>query len=217
MARHPHLSGMSAADGGGSMSRTEGFAVMDVSTSICDDPKFRRIQRQTPDLVAPAFTAYVAVASESWKAGRRVAVVDAWPTFLPYVAEVVAALMDAKLIDHRGLIPVKAWRGWFEPARERRDKSRDRWARYNAKRDADTTLPPRGSDVDTTTSDPSVRPSGPSDRPSPSDGARGEKDDGLKPRTEEERRRELLLALSEDYKAGRITQLEYERQRRDVA
>ena len=144
------------------MTRTEGFAVMDVSTSILDDPKFRRIQRQAPELVATAFTAYLGVMAESWRTGRRVSIDDAWPTIIQYDAAVDSILREVGLLDKRGLPTPKAWRGWFEPARERRDKSRERWARYNAKRDADTTLPPRGNHVGTATSVPSV-PSVPSD------------------------------------------------------
>jgi hypothetical protein len=149
-------------------SRADGFAIMDVSTSICDDPKFRRLQRENPELVAPAFAAYVAVMAESWKSGKRVPVEDAWPGFLPFDQAACDALRRVALVDARGLVSTKAWRGWFEPARERRSKSRDRWARYNAKRDADTTPPPRGNDADTATSVRSFRPSVPSGPTGPS-------------------------------------------------
>lgn len=148
------------------MSRAEGFAVMDVSTSICDEPKFRRLQRENPELLAAGFTAYLSVMAESWKAGRRVNIEDAWPSFLPFDRATADALIRVGLLDRRGLLSPKGWRGWFEPARERRDKARDRWARYNAKRDADTTPPPRGNDVATATSVPSVSPSVP---PAPTD------------------------------------------------
>lgn len=109
------------------MSRTEGFAVMDVSTSICDDPKFRRIQREHPELVAPAFTAYMATAAESWLSGRRVPIADAWPTIIPYSAEVVGVLTAVRLLDHRGLLPSKTWKSWFEPANQRREALRAKW------------------------------------------------------------------------------------------
>jgi hypothetical protein len=131
---------------------------MDVSTSICDDPKFRRLAREYPDHVAVAFTAYVAVCAESWRAGRRVPQEEAWPAFLPFDEEAVLALYRVGLIDKRGCIVSKAWRSWYEPARERRDKARERWTRYNALRGADTTSLPRGSHADTATS---VRPSVP--------------------------------------------------------
>jgi hypothetical protein len=138
------------------MPRSEGFAVMDVSTSVCDDPKFRRLHRENPELVAIGFTAYIATMAESWRTGRRVSIDVAWPAFLTFDKAVVDALIRVGLLDRRGLLSSKAWRSWFDPARKRRDQSRDRWARYNAKRDADTTPPPRGSDVSTATSDPSV-------------------------------------------------------------
>lgn len=145
------------------MSRDGGFTVMDVSTDILNDPKFRKLQRLYPDLVAPCVAAYLAVMAESWKAGRRVSIEDGWPSILPYEARAQAALEDVGLIDRRGCLPVKAWDGWFGPAQQRRKASRDRWERYNAKRNAantpsDTqpTSLPRGNHVATATSVPSV-------------------------------------------------------------
>lgn len=157
------------------MSRDDGFPVMDISTSIVHDPKFRSLHRDTPTHVSAAFLAYIAMLGESWKAGRRVSVTDAWPTLLPFDPEVVDAMIRARLVDRGGFPPRKAWDGWYRPALERRSKSRDRWARYNAKRDADTTSLPRGNHADTATSVPSVSPSVPSNTKqgvSPVDSAR---------------------------------------------
>ena len=194
-------------------SRDDGFAIMDVSTSICDDPKFRRLARENPELVAPAFTAYVATMAESWRVGRRVPVEDAWPGFLVFDQAVCDALRRVALVDQRGLVSSKAWRGWFAPARERRAKSRERWARYNAKRDADTTPPPRGSDVGTATSVRSFRPSVPSEPSAPSTRAtRGERH-GLKALTGED----AIKALDAEYAAGRIDGPEYRRRRESIA
>lgn len=196
-------------------SRDDGFAIMDVSTSICDDPKFRRLARENPEMVAPAFTAYVATMAESWRVGRRVPVEDAWPGFLPFSEPVCDALRGVGLIDARGLLTVKAWRGWFEPARERRQKSRDRWTRYNANRTGDTTHPPRGSDVDTATSVPTVRPSVPTGPSVPSVGARGRReakhDDGL---STQRTREEALHELSEQFRRGELDEVSYQRQRK---
>lgn len=152
-------------DDGSGMSRDDGFAVMDVSTDIVNDPKIRKLFRVAPDHAGAAFIAYIATTAESWKAGRRVSVDDAWPAFLPFDKAAVEALVHVGLIDARGLVTVKAWRGWFEPALARRCKARERWARHNAKRDADTTPVPRGSDVGTATSVP-FRPSVPTVRQS---------------------------------------------------
>ena len=152
------------------MSRIDGFAVMDVSTDIANDPKFRKLQRHAPDHSAAAFVGYVSTLAESWKAGRRVSVDDSWPAFLPFDKVAVDGLLHVGLLDNRGMIPVKAWRGWFEAARERRQKARERWARHNAKRDADTAFIPRGNDVDTAASVPSVpsfRTVRPSEAPKP--------------------------------------------------
>jgi hypothetical protein len=143
------------------MSRDDGFAIMDVSTDLLNDPKWRRMHRRTPELIPAAFMAYAATLAESWRSGQRVSVEEAWPVLLPYDEAVIAALRTARLLDKRGLIPVEAWRNWFEVARNRREKSRERWRRHNANRDADTALVPRGSDAGTTTSVP-LLPSVPS-------------------------------------------------------
>lgn len=152
------------------MSRDDGFAVMDVSSDIVNDPKVRKLYRHAPDHAGSAFAAYIATMGESWKAGRRVTVDDAWPAFLAFDRVAVDALIHVGLLDARGRVTTKAWSGWFETARKRRETSRARWSRYNAKRDADTTVGPRGSDVDTATSVPPVRPSVP---PAPPEGSQG--------------------------------------------
>lgn len=130
---------------------------MDVSTNILNDPKFRKFQRLYPDRVAAGVTAYLAVMSESWKAGRRVSIHDAWPAILPFDEAVIPALMDVGLLDRRGYLPLKTWDGWFGPAQKRRDENRERWRRYNDERrrlrtdnDASPTELPRGNHVATT-------------------------------------------------------------------
>lgn len=193
------------------MSRDDGFAVMDMSTDIVNDPKVRKLFRHAPDHACAAFTAYVSTVAESWKAGRRVSVDDAWPAFLVFDKAAVEALIHVGLLDSRGTIPPKSWRGWFESARHRRSMSRDRWARYNAKRDADTTGAPRGNDVGTATSVPPVRPSVPSE-PSVPPSVRAKMT--AQERKDDDRRR-ALDRLSEEFKAGRLSELDYERQRRE--
>jgi hypothetical protein len=119
------------------MPRSEGFAVMDVSTDIVNDPKFRKLQRHAADAVGTAFTAYIALVAESWKAGRRVRLDDAWPAFLPFDVAAAESLEHAGLIDKSGLLPIKAWRSWFDPANERRRAARDSWNRSKAIRHDD--------------------------------------------------------------------------------
>ncbi|HEY8819555.1 MAG TPA: hypothetical protein VIM25_12155 [Candidatus Limnocylindrales bacterium] len=161
---------------GARMSRAEGFDVMDVSTSILHDPKFRRLAREAPAHAGDGFTAYMSAMAESWKAGERLSVEDAWPPILPFDPAVVDALRAVKLIDARGLVTTTAWRGWFDPARKRREQSRERWRRANLKREqeaavvsttdrvsragkrAATASSPRGSSADT-----QARPYAPSD------------------------------------------------------
>jgi hypothetical protein len=138
------------------MSRDDGFAVMDVSVDLADDPKVRKLWRYAPDHAGAAFIAYVATMGESWKQGRRVTIDDGWPAHVPFCQPAVDALLHVGLLDKGGRVSVNAWRGWFEVAKSRRDKSRDRWARYNAQRNADTASLPRGSDVGTASSVPSV-------------------------------------------------------------
>lgn len=112
------------------MSRDDGFAIMDISTSVLDDPRFRKLARFAPDHVGAAVTGYVATLASSWKDGRRVSVDDAWPALLPFDSLAVDALKHVRLLDSTGRIPVKPWRGWFEAARARRDKQRADWREW---------------------------------------------------------------------------------------
>ncbi|MBV9484596.1 MAG: hypothetical protein JO246_00910 [Frankiaceae bacterium] len=152
------------------MSRTEGFDVMDVSTSLPNDPKFRELARRFPDDLAPAFMAYVGTMAESWRAGERVTVDVAWPSILPRSDSAVTALLAVKLLDRSRRVTVSAWRDYFDQARERREKSRARWRRANDARtrnphdligndSADTARLPRGANAVTAPPSDSVRPS----------------------------------------------------------
>jgi hypothetical protein len=199
------------------MARDDGFPVMDISTSIVHDPKFRLLHRERPEHVPAAFLAYVATLGESWKAGHRVSVTDAWPTLLPFDPEVVTSMIRVKLIERSGLPPRRAWDGWYTPARERRAASRERWRRANENRRTDgaadsddTARLPRGTrDVPRPPSVPTVRPSKQS---APSTRAR-EKDDGL---TTPPTKGKLLHQLSEQYQDGELSEVDYERERRRV-
>lgn len=112
------------------MSRDEGFAVMDVSTSLLQDPKVRKLQRYAPDRWAVAMVAYVSAMAESWKAGRRVSVDDAWPAGLVPDALALEALIQVGLVDASGLIVPRTWRSWFGKAKARRAKSRADWRKW---------------------------------------------------------------------------------------
>jgi len=166
------------------MSRDDGFAVMDVSTGYVDDPKWRKLARYAPDQLGPAFIAYTATMAESWGAGRRVTIEDAWPALIPFSKLAVDALRHVGLLDSHGLVQSRAWRGWFGPAKARRDMFRDRWARANEKRRAEAALSPRGSDAVTASPVPSV-PSVPVDTreipPPPAE--RGRRAKGTDPRS----------------------------------
>lgn len=179
------------------MSRDDGFAVMDVSTDILNDPKFRKLQRLHPELVGQGCTAYLAVMAESWKAGRRLPLADAWPAVLAFDPAVERALVDVGLLDRKSFVPQKVWDNWFTPAFKRREATRERWRRANENRangstnnsaqpTTDTPRPPRGSNADTGAI-PSV-PSVPSESipPIPPQGGgprrKGRRRDGTSPR-----------------------------------
>lgn len=134
------------------MSRDDGFAVMDVSTDLVNDPKIRKLYRHAPDHADRAVVAYLSTMGESWKAGRRVNVDDAWPAFIPFDQSAVAALVHVGLIDGRGMVMSKAWRGWFGPADDRRRKARAKWKRANDKRHAEAMG--EGGDTDATPESP---------------------------------------------------------------
>ncbi len=157
------------------MSRDDGFEVADVSTSLYDDPKVRELWRLLADegLMSRAMALYEATRLASWRLGCRVSAEDACPIWMRLDPAVLAALRQAKLLDRSSRIPQKSWKGWFEVARERREKARERWRRHNdnrVKHDADTALAPRGSHADTAATVPSV-PTVPPVRPSVSTGS----------------------------------------------
>lgn len=172
------------------MSRDDGFTVMDVSTGYVDDPKWRKLVRHAPDQLGPAFIAYTATMAESWRAGRRVTIDDSWPALIPYSKAAVDALRHVGLLDSGGHVQVRAWRGWFGPAKERRDAFRDRWARANEKRRAAAASLPRGDSAATDElptpfrSDPSVPsdPSVDSREIPPPPAERGRRSNGTNPR-----------------------------------
>lgn len=116
------------------MSRDDGFAVMDMSTDIINDPKFRKLNRLHNGSTPIAFMAYVAVIAESWKAGRRVTVENAWPALIPFDNAICQAMCDVGLVDRSGRIPLRAWQGWYAQAHKRREASRESWRKYNASR-----------------------------------------------------------------------------------
>jgi hypothetical protein len=141
------------------MPRFEGFEVMDVSTSLPNDPKVRRLAREHPDQLGGAFLVYVATVADSWQAGTRQSCEDSWPSYLAFDQAVVDALKDVRLLDGKGLVPAKTWRGWFEPARDRRDKTRERWRRANDRRQLSTD-DPRSDDSGSTARTPTRTPRG---------------------------------------------------------
>jgi len=156
------------------MSREDGFDVADVATGHLDDPKVKALWRSLApdqDRMSRALMLHVATLLASWRQGQRVTVTEAVPVWLDPDAELVAALVDARLLDRTGRIPPRSWRSWYGPAADRRDKLRVKWRRDNARRAelvrGTAAVPPHPSDRP---SGPSVRPARPRARDVPSNG-----------------------------------------------
>lgn len=115
------------------MSRDDGFAVMDLDTDFFNDVKVKRLIRHAPARAPMAITAYIAVATASWRVGRRLAIEDTWPSGLPLDQLAIDALRHVGMIDARGSVMPRTWRGWYEKARQRRDKSREDWREWQRK------------------------------------------------------------------------------------
>ncbi len=142
------------------MSRDEGFAVMDVSTSLLSDTKVKRLLRHAPDRYPVAVLAYLSTMAESWKTGKRVPVEDAWPAGVPVDPLAIEALSHVGLVDASGLIVVKTWRSWFGKAKSRRAKSRADWRKWTEnKRNRQRGVSPDTDPDKSIPSVPSVRPS----------------------------------------------------------
>lgn len=119
-----------------------GFDVMDVSTSLPNDPKVKRLAREHPDQLCAGFLVYMATLAESWLAGERVTYDDAWPSYLPFDEATVAALRSVKLLDEQGRVTTRGWHKYFEPARKRRAQGRRRWAEWKKRQ---TTKPAKSN------------------------------------------------------------------------
>ena len=175
------------------MSRDDGFAIADLDVGFLDDAKVRALVRSTRDeaIAARAIVAYIAAHTSSWANAERVSVGDAAPLWLTDVDDLVTRLAAAELVEADGRIVEHAWDSWFAKAKARRDAARDRWARYNARRqaaidgDVVTTSSPRGQDHLPRGSEPDQRgnhvsragavppdPSSPSSPPGSVEGAR---------------------------------------------
>jgi hypothetical protein len=112
---------------------SQGFARMDVSTSIHGDPKFRLLSRRHPEQTAASLAACLILLAESWREGRRLSLDEAW-TLMPYDEAVPAAMADVGLIDDEGRIPEHVWAAWFGAAERRRELGREKQRRADAKR-----------------------------------------------------------------------------------
>lgn len=201
------------------MSRDDGFPVADVDSAYFDDAKMRELWQRVHDTdrMARAVTLHAATLLSSWRHGERVAVSQAAPLWIAADEQTIDDLKAVRMLDRAGKIPVGPWTRWFGAAHQRREARR-----ASGRSGGLASGKVRSTDAEASLQQPStfaepVRPSVPSVRPAsrqavPSDNARprAKDDDGPKAQTREE----ALLALSDEFKAGRLTELEYSRQRK---
>lgn len=175
------------------MSRDEGFAIADVSTSHFEDDKVKALWRAVrPDEAAmnAAMTLHEATMLASWRDGKRMTAEDAAPAWMMDVATPTAHLTAHGLLDADGKVPRKSWNVWFGVAKKRREQTRDRWRRAKRPNESSTEFNgtsaevPRGGNGGS--SGPSVRPSVPTESLSESSsqqpGARATRARGLRTR-----------------------------------
>jgi hypothetical protein len=144
------------------VSRDDGFTIADISTTLHEDSKFKRLARRYPGMVATAFMAFTATLLDSWRDGERLVIEDAWPMLIPFDAAVVDALKEVELLDAEGRVEAASWAVWFEPAKRRRDAAREAGRKGNRLRwHPDEGSGPSGR--------PEPRPDRPDPKPSPAE------------------------------------------------
>jgi hypothetical protein len=105
------------------LSRDDGFATADLDVKFLRDPKIRRLwKRLPPGEAKSALILYLGVVLSSWEQGDRVSIDDAisFDTVTPQRVEA----LKAELLDDDGKVPFAVWERWFEPAWDRRERSR---------------------------------------------------------------------------------------------
>lgn len=116
------------------MSR-EPLARMDIDTRWPYHRKCRALQAAFSTDWPSYWCAYLAVLGESWAAGERMTIRDAWVPSLPVTIEAAAeALASIGLLDKSGKVPQKSWDEWFGPAAARIDSLKARGRMGAAKR-----------------------------------------------------------------------------------
>lgn len=160
------------------MSRSDGFAVADVSTSFVDDDKVRRLWRILAQQAAcEAGWVYLTVLLGSWREGRRLSAEEAMPVGFVIDPLVIDALRKVKLLDRTARVPSGAWSGWYGAAHARREQAREAGRIGNARR--------WGSGPDTRPNGPPIAPRSPN-RPRPNgppiaEGSRPDRDPTSRP------------------------------------
>jgi hypothetical protein len=108
------------------MSRDDGFAIADISTSTLEDVKFRALWRtlNEPGTMSQAVVIYLATLLESWKSGERVCAEVAAPMWVANADTIASILSSVGLLDAQGMVPEHVWDNWFGPAYSRREEKR---------------------------------------------------------------------------------------------
>lgn len=204
------------------MSRDDGFPVADVDSAYFEDSKMRDLWQRVhdPDLMARAVVLHAATLLGSWRQGERITVGQATPLWMVTDGELVDHLRVVKLLDRGGKIPATSWTKWFGPAYGRREARRESGrigglaSVKGRSSDGEASLPPTGKRTSSPAEPvrPSVNPSVPTE-PSVPSSARAKPT--AQERKDDERRR-ALEHLSEEFRAGRLSELDYQRQRKDV-
>ncbi len=202
------------------MSRDDGFPVADMDSAYFEDSKMRDLWQRLrdPDLMARAVVLHAATLLGSWRQGERITVAQATPLWMVSDVAVVDHLKAVKLLDRVGKIPAQSWIKWFGPAFGRREARREAGrsgglaSGKQRSSDASATLDVSSSVAEPVRpSVPSVHQSGPTRPSSPT--TRAKKNGQM---TEEERWK-ALSELSARFQAGELDELDYQRQRKEIA
>lgn len=167
--------------------RDDGFPIADVSTTLLDDPKVRKLSKRYPDdgALAASICVFMATLLGSWREGRRLTASEA-ESWIEPTDERLADLRDVGLFDAKNRVNAKAWEAWFRPAWERREQARANGRKGAARRwGIDSDPIPDGSQPDGRS-----MPDKPTDRPpvspsvspsiNPASSPSGDKKNGLK-------------------------------------
>lgn len=120
------------------MSRDEGFAIADISTSTLEDRRVKRLWWNLRDVAAmsAALVVYEAVQLMSWSRGERARAELARPEWMTDAEAAIEALVSVGLLDKSHRIPKRDWNATVGKAIEDRRAERRRTKRLKHQRAA---------------------------------------------------------------------------------